>query len=335
MYSVIEMLQKAKEIVSSDSAAFIGGTREQPEADDSFPVFFADVADSLSDARRRTISELKEKGVTILEKIPPPYEASSHEQTVVESVKASKLCVHLLDHLPGREIDGETDVSYPQKQFELAMNDADSQLVWVPRSLHFNTVKDEKHQAFLKSFEEKNFPRTNYEFIRSPAPNLTREILGAIERIKSQSAPISPDSAPAVFLDAHIKDLPQAIRLLNFLAENRIITFFNPLEDNPKKNIEELESRLQRVSTFIIIYGLVSREWVLERLKTVLHTIIVNNHAITTLGVYLAPSTKDPGSIQLNQRFIKLRMIDNSDKSVFDPRKLEPIVGGLMRGGAK
>jgi hypothetical protein len=88
-------------------------------------VFFADVAESLAIIKKRTITDLKESGLHILKRIPPPDDpAEDYEQAVIEEMSKAILTVNQLNEYPGLEIDGEFGLSYPQKQLNLALEHA-------------------------------------------------------------------------------------------------------------------------------------------------------------------------------------------------------------------
>ena len=63
----------------------------------------------------------------------------------------------------------------------------------------------------------------------------------------------------------------------------------------------------------IFFYGRVSRDWVLERMSAALQLIITHNFPVEGFFVYMAPPHKDPNDISLRQRFLKIKVIDNSD----------------------
>lgn len=300
----------------------------------TFSVFIAGVSDSLAAVRERIVAELRSSGVFTIADVPPPYDASSHDRILQEIARNSKLWIHLLDHLPGRKIDGKYDITYPQKQLELGMAFAESQIIWAPKTLDFDEVKDINQRTLLKRFENSKFNQTNYDFLRVSVTDLILEIMEKIDQIKHFPTPNSSIISPAVLLDTHSIDHLHAIQLSNYLSENRITSYINPLEDNPRHNIKEFEKRLNQVNSLVIIYGRVSKEWVLERLNTAIQMIIAYNCPITSLCIYLAPPRKNLDDIQLNQKFVKIHLLDNSGKSKLDPKIIVPIVESLSRRGA-
>ncbi|HEX8183915.1 MAG TPA: toll/interleukin-1 receptor domain-containing protein, partial [Blastocatellia bacterium] len=135
IYKTLAVLKESKQGIAQP----VQRKDEQP-ADDlargaSFTVFLADTADTLRKVRSRVINELEQEGAHVIRSVPPPYEAASHEQAALDEIRKADLTVHLLDSLPGREIEGDESKSYPQRQAELAIEHGRSQFIWAPHNL--------------------------------------------------------------------------------------------------------------------------------------------------------------------------------------------------------
>ena len=87
-------------------------------------VYVAQVADSLQKVRKRVISELNQKGITVHKRLPPPFEAEPHQEAVIAAMKSATLSVHLLDSSEGMEIGDDEETTYPQKQAQLGLEHA-------------------------------------------------------------------------------------------------------------------------------------------------------------------------------------------------------------------
>jgi hypothetical protein len=96
----------------------------------------------------------------------------------------------------------------------------------------------------------------------------------------------------------------------------------------------QFEECLEQVNTLIFIYGKVAKDWVLERIRVAVQLIAGKNYGISTLAVYLGPPRKSPEDIKLNQPFIKIHIIDDSDSDQFDPDTLTPLFERMSPGGA-
>ncbi len=83
---------------------------EEEKNDDDFTIYFGDVADSLSSVKKRTVKELEKRGYKIICDVPPPFKTDEHEKAVKEKLEEASMAVHLLDLLPGREIEDEESI---------------------------------------------------------------------------------------------------------------------------------------------------------------------------------------------------------------------------------
>ncbi|MEB4590722.1 hypothetical protein VSS37_07005 [Candidatus Thiothrix sp. Deng01] len=82
-------------------------------------VFLADVADTLQPFRRHLITEIGDKAI-ILPALPPPYDASEHNQKLADTLEQASLCIHLLDQWGGRVMDGMDGMTFPRMQAGMA-----------------------------------------------------------------------------------------------------------------------------------------------------------------------------------------------------------------------
>ena len=87
------------------------------------------------------------------------------------------------------------------------------------------------------------------------------------------------------------------------------------------------------IKALIIVFGQVAKDWVLERLSAALQLIVAKNYAISTCGVYLAPPKKETEEVQINQRLLKVHVLDNSASSSFNPKTLAPLLENMRAGG--
>ena len=88
------------------------------------------------------------------------------------------------DGWPGREIDGAENKTYPQRQVELGLQHAKSQLIWVPQSLDIQTIEDEAHRDFLDRLEKGKRDLTGYRLIREPQSEIARQIVCRLEELE-------------------------------------------------------------------------------------------------------------------------------------------------------
>ena len=303
-----------------------------PPSEDHGPaVFFADVSDSLRSTRKRLINELERKNIEVVAGMPPPYEARAHEDAFKTAARKSVLSVHLLDQFAGREIDGQANVSYPQKQAEIAREIQAPQLIWVPRDLEVQTVEEENYRAFLNQLENGVRQEARYDFVRGTAAHLGPQILEKLKQL-SEQAPIEGEPR-AVLLDTHIKDQLYALELGRYFVENNIQPYINPQEDDPNKNIDILEARLKQVNVLMILFGSVNAAWVRQRLGAALQLSIVQALAIKAFCVMVVPPFKKPEELNFNLGPIPIQLIDNS-QGALNPEMLAPVLDSIGKGGA-
>ena len=267
--------------------------------------------------------------------IPPPDEASAHEQATNEALQKANLTIHLLDEYSGREIVGESNIWYPQKQAELGLKSGKSQMIWVPAEIDFANIEDEKYKLFLQGLETGKTSSEGYEFVRGSKSTLAKEIIDFAEQVKAQQMQKKAVKGKvSVLLDTHFSDQQYAFDLSKTLFENRIQPFINPQEDDPRKNINLMGERLSQVNKLIFLYGSVSKEWVLERMSAALQLIITKNYPIEDFFIYMAPPHKEAGSITLNQRFLKVNVIDSSNNPCMNKEELQLFLNAINAGAA-
>jgi len=288
-----------------------------------FTIYFGDVSDSLRTTRNRTITELQKLDLGLIYDIPPPFEEDEHEITVKEKLKEADLAVHLLDQFPGRNIEGEGTIWYPQKQAELSLQSSCNKLIWVPSDMNIETVEEDVYKTFLKGLENGTQSSSSVKYIRGLKSEITQQVTDFVKNIQAQLT--QPEKGKiSVLLDTHYNDQLYALELSKKLIENQIQPYINPQEDDPKKNINILEDRISLVNNLLFLYGKVSKDWVLERMKAALQFIAANKYPKKDFFVLMVPPHKDPNDISLKQQFIKVNIINNSDTPQLDFTALLP-----------
>jgi hypothetical protein len=305
-----------------------------------FTVFVADTATTLKTVRSRVYSELVREGVRVTDLIPPPRAAAEHDEEAVEKIKAADLCVHLLDHVPGREIDDRPEQSYLERQAELSLEHARSQLVWVPTELtppRVEEVEDGAHKALLRRLSDG--PRregADYKFIRTLSSAISQDILGQIEQVKKRreaaATAATQGGARTALIDIHLKDWQYALSLSRSLLERQIVPSVNREEDSPQKNLKGFEDQLRRADLLIIVFGDVPQEWVRERLGEALKIVAVSPQdcALRACGVYLAPPHKKEEEARFRHPLLPIEIMDNSER--FNPQTLDLLLSKIQVG---
>jgi hypothetical protein len=308
-----------------------GATPLRPPTEEKpFSIFIADVADTLRKTRQRLVNELKEQnGMDVLEDVPPPYELCEHEKRLNQEIERADLCVHLIDGVSGREIEGSS-ITYQQRHAEAVLARERPQLVWVPTQLDVEGIEDEAQRKLLEKLENGARGSAPYDFVRESPAAIVREVLQKVAHLKTRTP--SPAGAPrAALLETHLKDQLHAIELSRFLIEHGIQPYINPDQDDPSSNMKLFEERLKQVQILIVFFGQVAAEWVRERLGAALQIAIGHNTPLETCGIYVAPPRKSSQDLTIQQRLFPVHLMDNADS--FRPETLEPLLHAGMKFG--
>jgi len=290
--------------------------QKDTKSDEKFTIFFGEVPDDLRSIRKKTIFELKNEGFEIVTGIPPPDTAEAHEEKIREELTKADLAVHLLNQFPGREIDG-TDTWFTKKQVDLTMEISKNKLIWVPSELNLTDIEDESYKVFLNTLEVNNSPDNKFDYIRGNKSELKFQISEYVNEIKFSRVKKVSQEKISILLDTHFCDQQYAYGLVQTLLQNNIQPYVNPEEGDPRKNLNLLADRISQANKLVFLYGSVERDWVIERVSAALQLIVTNNYAIDDFYIYLAPPIKMDDDIKLNQRFLKINILNNSaDNSV-------------------
>lgn len=282
--------------------------------DDQISVFLAETSDTLRSLRRRAIVELERRpDVRLVTGVPPPFPSVDHDARVRDIVQSVDLSVHLLDGLPGREIEGHEEICYPQRQMELAAQHGKSQLVWVPKELSLPAIENQGYSAFLGGLERD--PRgegRSYDFQRDLPSAVPRQIFGRIDDLKSKRATKPAGGPHAALLDTHVKDQLHALELSRYLIEHSIQPYINPQEDDPGRNVAIFTERLKQASILILFCGAVADEWLRARISVALRIAIADECPLQACAVYLAPPRLPETAPKLRLPLISVEWMDHT-----------------------
>ncbi|SDB38088.1 TIR domain-containing protein [Flavobacteriaceae bacterium MAR_2010_188] len=292
---------------------------DEKEKDEKFCIYLAEVSDPLRSARKRIATELENKDFKIISGPPPPAEAEEHEKSTKEAITKSQLSIHLLDQYAGREIVGDSNNSYPKKQAEIGFQLTVPQMIWMPSSIDFEEIEEPYYKDFLTAIDEGSNLKKIFEFIKGSKSTLTQEIIAYAEQlVKKQEIQIKQHGKLSVLLDTHFADQKYAYSLSQAMLDNDIQPYVNPQEDDPLKNMNILGDRMSQVNKLIFLYGNVSKDWVMERMNAALQLILRNNYPIEDIFIYMAPPHKEADDIKINQRLLKVNVVNSSEKAQVD-----------------
>ncbi|NNM23295.1 MAG: toll/interleukin-1 receptor domain-containing protein [Flavobacteriaceae bacterium] len=305
---------------------------------DRFTVYLAEVSDSLRSVRKRLIAELEKQGYHAIVGTPPPDQAGAHEAAVLEALGESQLSVHLLDHIPGREIVGDSDHWYPQKQAMIALEHEVDQIIWLPEHTDLDDIDEPSYKLWMEELEEGNLANKDFDFIRGSKSTLAQKVIDHIEQLiqkedlNQEIHAQSHDGPVSVLLDFHENDNKFVRQLTNSLTEHQIMTYYAPCEDDPMNNEEKLRDRLRESKKFVFLYGDVEPDWINERVKSTLKKLIDCDRydaGKDDIIIYMTPPEKDSSLINL-----PAKIINNSAKAVLESDGFEEFLKDLKGLGS-
>ncbi|HMV50806.1 MAG TPA: toll/interleukin-1 receptor domain-containing protein [Blastocatellia bacterium] len=270
-----------------------------PELEDGFVVFLAEVSNTLETRRESVANELRQQGVRVIDNIPPPHDFAAHEEAVKAEIARADLAVHLLNDLRGSKFTDDASRRYPQRQVELGLEFAQSQLIWVPQSLDFAKIEDLAHRELLHRLENGDRRQSRYRFLRESPSGIAREVINRLKELEElkKAEELKRQQAAAALIDTHLKDQFKALELGRAIEENRWQPLINPSVDDPTLSAQILEDRLKKASKLIVLFGEVAQAWVDGRLREALHIALnTPNCPLRKLAVcFVKPQRKDAG----------------------------------------
>jgi hypothetical protein len=264
----------------------------------AFRIFLATPNETLRPTHRQLMAELGgEPGVRVVGSVPPPFEDEEHASSVQALVRRADLCIHLLGDRPGEPLD-ETSPgrTYSLEQLRIGLEAANAQLVLLPEHLEIASIQDPEYATFLRTLIERPRDTERFELVRIGRHQMKEEILAKRRRLDEARRAQAPGESGGVvrtaFVDLHWTDLQHATDLIGYLGRRNISPIMMPSSDNsPTEALSLFEENLSKVPLFIVVFGGVTREWVVSRLTAAVQFVTTHNSA-TRIGVYLAPPVK-------------------------------------------
>ena len=302
---------------------------EPPKVDPR--VFLADTTESLSELRSSIVNALKKEGFETFPRTPPPYLAADHDELALQRISKADLAIHLFDGSAGEKyINGDGGKTFLQRQAELGLEHAKSQLIWVPpKSLvDIPSIKDDGYREFLSGLENGHRDKGQYTFLREPASSVPEEIIKKLKETRGCKSVCGSESA---LVEMHRKDQLHALELYPVLIDKELQTFINPDGDDPSTNYDSFQRLVRQISVLIIIFGTVASDWVRERLISSLQlAATIEPRRLKLCGIYAPPGTGG------NERQMSLGSFPGSIPVFFfnDRATLSQLID-MVRGGAK
>ena len=293
-----------------------------------YSIFFADVNDSLARLKYKMVNQLRKKGYEVIDSVPPPLENDAHNEVVAKELEKVDLSIHLIDENPGKFIvDLDDLISYPQRQIEKAFTCSKNQLIWTPAEFNINRITEPDYRSFVHDMETNK--GRNFQLIKGRSSTLEHDIDDLIASIKAQEIENISSVAQHVLLDTHFKDQLMALDINAKLIAQNIHSYLNPQADDPRSNLNLLGEMIKQVNKIVFIYGQISKEWILNRMSAALQLIVSHNLPVEDFVVLMVPPEKSPDDIQLRQRFMSVKVINNSNSATIRPESLEQMLSVL------
>lgn len=226
-------------------------------------VYLAEVTDDLEDARDEVRRALEQRGVRVLPDQPLPWEADAMRDQVRADLERAELAVHLFGPLYGRKVRGGTR-SLPHLQYLYASQcppDDPPRLVWVPRELDSDRLRDASQQALVAGLETGAGPAP--EILRTGLEELKETLLDRL--FPPEAAPGVLPPGALVYITCTPEDATHAATLRSLLsAANHDVIL--PARGGDQAALEQHHlTNLQYCDALVILYGQAPLVWVRER----------------------------------------------------------------------
>jgi TIR domain len=287
-----------------------------------FTIFMASPSDDLRPIRRQLTATLEQQGITVVDNIPPPYDAAPHAEAVTQVMQQADLCVHLMSTSPGEPLDPDIpDNTFLLEQTRLGLDHARSQLILAPSEFSIDNIEDASFATFVRQLAERPRDADHLELVRTGRHQMLDEILlkkKKLEALAAQQRIMPTGTGGMAFIDVHINDVINANELVSYLSQKHVVPIMIPSADQtPAVNMSLFEENLKKAQLFIIIFGAVTRNWVEHRLNEAFK-LILSHQLSTQIGVYVAPPHKSPAEVKFPVFFHVMVNVDRFDASTLE-----------------
>lgn len=234
------------------------------------------------------------------------------------------MCVHLLGDRPGEPMDSTT---FPLEQLRIGIEAANSQLLLVPEDVDIANIEDRKYADYIKDLIDRPRETCRFELVRTGRYQMKDEILAKRRRLdQARQAEKNPSASGgavrSAFVDLHSKDLGNAVQLVTYLQGKGVTSLVMPSGDKPPTEALALfEEMLSKTPLYVVVFGNVTRDWVVNRLNQAFQSVNKNAGVTTCFGVYLAPPVKGPEQVKFAPFFSKA-----ANMSSFDPSSVDALI---------
>jgi len=251
--------------------------------------------------RDRLRQALSEDGVEVTdERVPPPYEARTHEEAFTRLLDGVDLSIHLVDEQPGPAIENNASLCFPEAQAQIAHGYGISQLVIVPEFFDLEALEVPSHQAFLDKLSKGVWPGDGVAARLTVAKARQDEaILELIRHERDKAQRLRQPSAAtgsSVFIELNTKDLQTVGPLFEFLERQNLEPITIPsTKTSPTECRSMFVEGVTRSTALIIVYGNATLDWVKSRALNAIRLIYERELPLKPIVAALPPAKQLSG----------------------------------------
>jgi len=269
-------------------------------------IFIADVTDDFRLSKKRLIKKLEEMRAKVHYQLPPPYIKDLHDQTYNATVVDCEVSVHILSQYPGRTFEDLESVFISIHQAQVGLKENNRKVFWIPKSLEFENVEEEEYRTLLSQLDF-GIEDDKFILLKGDPQTLDSDIVKAIPFLKPEP------TRNGVLIVHHPKDQDGAIHVKQMASKRNIHTMYSSSGgDSPDSNLKVLADQLKDVEQVIMVIGSVNNEWVNERAKHILSTIIHKDYQINSIGFYFTNEAEEV--FQFNGRFLPVKLLNETNQ---------------------
>jgi hypothetical protein len=286
-------------------------------------VFLATPDQALKRTHKKLSERLNEDKERVRDEVPTD-DPKEHAAAVDRLVRSADLCVHLLGANPGEPLGDDDDQplqTYPLVELEIGRQAANSQLVVITREDKAKIGVKEYAALVDDDLGKQPREKERLELVVAEDKNritdAVRAKLGQLKR--ARQAPGPPSAIDGVvrnaLVDSHVDDRDSAIKLLEYL-EGRNISTEMQLGSLPDAYFKELDETVKKSPLYIIVAGLVARDWVRYRKIAVIKAATKPPRTALLIARY---SVEGADSMEVTRsRFVDISPLNDADRSWID-----------------
>jgi len=318
----------------------LSGFPREPQAAAAAPsptgplIFLADCPDTRAGLRKRLIQELGPRA-RIAAAVPPPYPGAEHDRAVAAALAQADLSIHLLDQVPGRDMD-DTAASYPRRQADLARAGERHALFWLPDGLNLDAVEDPDHRDWLRDLVTAPRGSGGYQVLRGSPERLIADVLEQIQGLAQVQT--GDPGARTLVVDPHQVDQLEGLELGFRLQEQaraaapNLSLLFTRDATEPAERWDDFEQLVIRAHDLVVLFGRVTPQWVkrrVERAFKVTAAHLGESPGLRNIWVLLLPQCRGRAALPPLPPLIRVRVLDNTAS----PHIADATLGPLLSGG--